>query len=142
MVTVQQVYDMAIHLADEHNEANGGTVSYDTQEYRFRTISILNSVIPALYPYSGTYESGEAGRPCPEPLQVSDYAQPDFTQAIPLDDTLCLSLLPYFLAAQLLAVENESLSHWFLIQYREMKADLKDKIPGSFQPIAAPYGLF
>ena len=142
MVTVQQVYDMAIHLADEQNEANGATVSYDTQEYKFRTISILNSVIPALYPYSGTYDSGLSGRPCPEPLQVYNYAQPDFTQVIPLDDTLSLSLLPYFLAAQLLAVENESLSQWFLIQYREMKADLREKVPASFEPIVAPYGLF
>ena len=53
MVTVQQVFDTAIHLMDEQNESNGGTQTVDTDEYRFRTISILNTAIPALYPYSG-----------------------------------------------------------------------------------------
>lgn len=40
MVTVQQVFDTAIHLMDEQNESNGGTQTVDTDEYRFRTISI------------------------------------------------------------------------------------------------------
>lgn len=142
MVTVQQVFDMAVHLADEQNENNGSTVTYDTQEYKFRTISILNTAIPALYPYSGDYDNSGEGRPqCPR-LTVGEHSSPDFTQAIPLDDTLCLALLPLYLAAQLLAVENEVLSAMFMTQYREMKADLKNKVPGDFKPISAPYGLF
>ena len=44
MVSVQQVFDMAIHLMDEQNESTGATVTVDTQEYKFRTISILNSI--------------------------------------------------------------------------------------------------
>ena len=63
-------------------------------------------------------------------------------QDIPLDDTLCLALLPYFLAAQLLSGENEDLAAWFLQRYREALQDLKGKLPGEFEPISTPYGLF
>lgn len=142
MVTVQQVYDMAIHLMDEQNETNGETQTTDTSEYQYRTISILNSVIPALYPYSGTYVDSGSGRPTPEILFVQNYASPVFSQEIPLDDTLALSCLPYYLAAQLLSSENDTLSNWFLTQYRVHLADLKNKVPAQFEPISMPYGAF
>jgi len=142
MVTVQQVFDMAIHLMDEQNESSGETVTVDTQEYKFRTISILNSVIPALYPYSGNYTQSTTGRPNPRQLDWEDYRNPDFEQSIPLDDTLSLTLLPYYLAAQLLSAENEVLSAWFLNRYRESFMDLKSKVPASFEAIPTPYGLF
>lgn len=142
MVTVQQVFDMAIHLMDEQNEANGATETADTTEYKLRTISILNSVIPALYPYSGDYDSSGTGRPVSPRLTVGEHSKPNFTQAVPLDDTLCLALLPYYLAAQLLSGENEELAHWLMTRYREALLDLKEKVPGTFEPISTPYGLF
>ena len=142
MVTVQQVFDMAIHLMDEQNESTGATETVDTQEYKFRTISILNSVIPALYPYSGTYSQSATGRPAPRQLDWEDYGNPDFEQSIPLDDVLSLSILPYYLAAQLLSAENETLSAWFMNRYREFLIDLRDKVPASFESISTPYGLF
>lgn len=142
MVTVQQVFDMAIHLMDEQSENSGATGTVDTQEYKYRTISILNSVIPALYPYSGNYEVGESGRPAAKILAWDDYKNPDFTQEIALDDTLCLSLLPYYLAAQLLSGENEVLAAWFMNRYRESFADLRDMVPAEFEAIPMPYGGF
>lgn len=142
MVTVQQVFDMAIHLMDEQNENNGTTVTVDTQEYKFRTISILNSVIPALYPYSGNYDSQGTGRPMPAILLVDEYRNPDFEQGIDLDDVLCLAVLPYYLAAQLLAGENETLAAWFMNRYREAFVDLRDMVPAEFEPISMPYGAF
>lgn len=142
MVTVQQIFDMAIHLMDEQNESNGGTNTVDTQEYKFRTISILNSVIPALYPYSGNYEPGISGRPLPQILVCEDYRNPDFQQAVDLDDVLCLTVLPYYLAAQLLSAENEVLSAWFMNRYREAFNDLRNRIPADFEKISTPYGLF
>jgi hypothetical protein len=142
MVTVQQVFDMAIHLMDEQNESTGATVTVDTQEYKFRTISILNSVIPALYPYSGNYTQTASGRPKPRQLDWDDYKNPDFEQSIPLDDTLSLSVLPYYLAAQLLSAENEALSAWLMARYQEFFQDLRNKVPASFEPISTPYGLF
>ena len=142
MVTLQQVFDMAIHLMDEQKESDGSTVTVDTQEYKYRTISILNSVIPALYPYSGNYDSSLSGRPSPRQLYYDNYKNPDFDQSIPLDDTLSLTLLPYYLAAQLLSAENETLSAWFMNRYREFFNDLRNKVPAEFEKISAPYGYF
>ena len=148
MTTVQQVFDAAIHMMDEQAETSGATQTTDTQEYKFRTLSILNAILPSLYPYSDTYDSTGVGRPvCPAlaiPVKdgVADHANPDFTQVVPLDDTLALGALPYALAAHLLASENQDLSVWFLSRYNQVFADLRNKIPGTFEPISAPYGLF
>lgn len=142
MVTVQQVFDMAIHLMDEQNETTGATGTADTQEYKSRTISILNSVIPALYPFSGNYKAGTSGRPAPSQLYADNYQNPDFEQTIPLDDTLSLSCLPYYLAAQLLSAENETLAAWFMNRYREAFNDLRNRVPAEFEPITVSYGGF
>lgn len=143
MVTVQQVFDAAIHMMDEQSETSGQTLTTDTQEYKFRTLSILNTVLPSLYPYSDTCDHSGAGRPVCPPLSTSaDPRQPDFTQAIPLDDSLARGVLPYALAAHLLAGENEELSVWFLSRYNQVFADIRSKIPSSFEPIPTPYGLF
>ena len=141
-ITVQQVFDQAIHLMDEQNEQNGSTVTVDTQEYKSRTISILNTAIPRLYPYSSNYDRSAAGRPAANILKCGDYRNPDFTQVIMIDDDLCLGLLPFYLAAQLLSGENEALAAWFMTQYRESLNDFKRNIPASFEPISTPYGLF
>jgi hypothetical protein len=143
MVTVQQVFDTAIHLMDEQSETSGKTVTADTQEYKLRTLSILNAIMPGLYPYSDTYVISGVGRPvCPALSQSAVHSSPDFTQVIPLDDTLALGVLPYALAAHLLAGENEELSAWFLARYTQNFADLRHKIPAVFEPIPTPYGLF
>lgn len=143
MVTVQKVFDTAIHMMDEQSESSGATATADTQEYKLRTLSILNAVMPALYPYSDTNTLTGAGRPtCPPLSQAAGHANPDFTQAIPLDDTLAMGVLPYSLAAHLLAVENEELSAWFLARYNQVFADLRHKLPAVFEPIPMPYGTF
>lgn len=142
MTTVQQIFDMAIHLMDEQNESNGATGTVDTNEYKYRTISILNSVIPRLYSYSSTYVDKGKGRNAPRQLTADSYAAPDFEQTIPLDDVISLSLLPYYLAAQLLSTENESLSAWFLNLYRENLNDVRSKSLSDFEAISMPYGGF
>jgi hypothetical protein len=142
MVTVQQVFDMAIHIIDEQNESTGATMTVDTEEYKSRTVSILNSVLPRLYPYSGNYKSSAYGIPMPNILKWDNYRDPDFTQAIDLDDTLCLSLLPFYLAAHLVIGENTELANWCLNMYNTHFVDLRDKIPAEFEPIPMPYGAF
>lgn len=143
MITIQQVFDMAIHLMDEQAESSGITGTSDTNEYKYRTISILNAIMPQLYPYSDTCDHSGSGRPvCPALTIPEKYSNPDFTQAIPLDDTLSMGVLPYALAGHLLAGENESLSAWFMARYSQAFSDLRNKIPGSFEPISTPYGLF
>jgi hypothetical protein len=127
---------------DEQNESTGETKTVDTKEYEFRTISILNSVIGSLYPFSGNYKLGTSGRPTPRQLYVDNYKEPDFEQTIPLDDVLSLTVLPYYLAAQLLSAENETLSAWFMNRYRETFNDLRNRIPAEFERISTPYGTF
>jgi hypothetical protein len=142
MAKVQEIFDMAIHLMDEQSETNGETGTVDTQEYKFRTISILNSVIPALQIYSSDYDRTGFGRPTPEILLADNKANPDFTQSIQLDDTLSYSLLPYYLAAQLLSGENEDLAAWFLTRYREAFNDIKNRALAEWESISLPYGVF
>ena len=142
MTKVQEVFDIAIHLMDEQNESNGATVTTDTNEYKVRTISILNAILPGLYPYSDNYDTSLPGRPVVPPLLVDNYAKPDFEQAIPVDDTLARGILPYALAGHLLAGENEELSAWMMQRYNLMFADLRNKIPGEWEPIYLPYGAF
>lgn len=142
MTTAQQVYDVAIHLMDEQNELTGATVTEDTTEYKFRTLSILNSLIPMLYPYSGDFSATGSGRPTPQLLFQFDHENPDLEQAIPLDDSLSYGVLPYLLAAQLLSVENESLASWMRNQGITALNDLRSKVLSQFERIETPYGLF
>lgn len=143
MTTVQQVFNTAIHMMDEQSETTGETLTTDTQEYKYRTISILNAIMPSLYPYSDTLDSTGTGRPiCPMLAVPELHSKPDFTQKIPLDDTLAMGVLPYALAAHLLSGENENLSVWFLSRYNQAFGDLRNKIPATFEPIPTPYGLF
>lgn len=141
MATVQNVYDMAIHLMDEQSESSGATETVDTSEYKFRTISILNTVIPALYPFSGDYKA-VSGRPFSGILYCEDYKNPDFDQDIPLDETLCFAVLPYYLAAQLLSAENETMANWFMSRYREAFNDIRSRVPAEFERIETSYGGF
>lgn len=138
MTTVQQIYDMAIHILDEQSEANGTTVTEDTDEYRYRTISILNSIIPALAPFSSGYDPLDP----PMALDWSDYENPDMDQIIQLDDRISLPVLPYFLAAKLIQTENESLSALCMQQYREAFQQLRDHTPGTWETITPSYGYF
>lgn len=135
---VQQVFDMAIHLMDEQNETTGETETVDTEEYKFRTISILNGVIPALRPYS---EQPWKDRTAAI-LYAGDHKNPKFDQDVPLDDTLCFSLLPLYLAGMLLSGENEELSALFLNRYDRAFLDLRSKLPAEFETITPAYGLF
>ena len=144
MTTVQQVFDMTMHLMDEQAESSGATMTDDTEEYKYRTLSILNVLIPQLYPFSEDYEAiaAAAVRPSVPLLIAEDHRYPDFTQPVPLDDTLCVSVLPYGLAAHLMAVENDEMSAWFMARYNQAFGDLRSRLPGSFTPISTPYGLF
>ena len=142
MVTVQQIFDAAIDLMDEQNETTGATVTADTLEYKLRTISILNTAIPALYPYSSNYDSTMPGRPCAEPLRADSRSEPDFAQEIPLDDALCWALLPFYLASLLRSSEDTEFSMRMMTEYNKVLAELKDKLPAEFEPIPMPYGGF
>lgn len=142
MVTVQQVYDAAIDLMDEANESTGATKTADTREYEIRAISILNIALPTLYPYSSSRDRSLPGRPTPPPLLADNRREPDFTQAIPLDDALCWALLPFWLASLLRSGEDTEFSMRMMTEYNNALASIRDLVPAEFEEIATPYGLF
>lgn len=135
MITVQQIFDMAIHILDEQSEDNGKTVTEDTQEYKFRTISILNTAIPLVSPFSEHK---------PEPGQMLDwgnYKDPNMFQVIPLDDALSMAVLPYFLAAKLIQTENEELSALLMNQFNSTFQDLRERTPAKWERIPVSHGF-
>lgn len=143
MVTVQQVFDTAINLINEQHQANGTTNHADTSGYRFRTVPILNTLLPQLYLYSDEKTVPAKGRPsCPVLISPEGGGTADFLQDVPLDDTLALGVLPFGLAAHLVADENRELSQWLLSRFYAVFAELRTAIPQSFEPISTPYGLF
>lgn len=143
MVTVQQVFDTAVGLINEQARRTGLTLHADTVDYANRCIPILNTLLPHLYLYSDQREVPRSGRPeCPVLFAPPGGGEPDLLQDIPLDNALCLGVLPYGLAAHLVADENSQLSAWLLGRYNSVFADIRSSIPASFEPISTPYGLF
>ena len=85
-VTVQQIFDIAIHLMDSQNESTGSTDTADTKEYKLRTVSLLNSVLDRAFPYSDNYrdalEAAGGKRPiCPKVTGMAD--------EVALDERIC-----------------------------------------------------
>ena len=66
----------------------------------------------------------------------------DFGQTLPVDDTLGRSVAPYALAANLLSSEDRQLAQWFRTQYADRLSAVQQSLPGRWEKIAMPYGLF
>ena len=141
MVDVQQIFDMAMDLMDEADETSGSTDTMDTKEYRIRTISILNSGIQVIYPYSSNFSRTGAGRPVAGVLLQENRGAPDFTQEIELDDALSLALLPLYLASLLRAGEDAEFSARMMNEFNRAFYDLRANMPGEFEQIIPAYGL-
>lgn len=116
MTDVKWVFDKAIHLMDEQDEDSGKTETDDTEEYRLRTLSILNVLRSDLYPLSSGYGVSENGmRPVPPMLT-------GFEDEIGLDDAICQGIMPYGLAAHLLLGEDNTKASFFNQTCEELKA--------------------
>ena len=103
------IFDRAMQLMDEQNGRLG-----DTEDYRSRTLGILNILRHELYPYSDTFEVGENGKRviCPE-LKTME-------QPIDLDDAVAQGVMPYGLAAHLLVGENDQMASFLFQRYAEL----------------------
>lgn len=108
------IFDRAIQLMDEQSSWSGETRTGDTEDYRVRTLGILNVLRHELFPYSDTYEMSAKGKRavCPELKSLE--------QPINLDDTIAQGVLPYGLAAHLLLGENDALAGFFHQRYAEL----------------------
>ena len=137
MANAKKVFDIAVHMMDEQSENTGSTTTEDTLEYKFRTLSILNAVLQSVFPYSKNYIPGDA---YPQLEEYKD--EKSLLQEIPLEESLATGVMPYALAAHLLAGENEELSAWFLNRYNNAFSEIRNRTPAEFKPIATPYGLF
>lgn len=130
--TGQWVFETTMAMIDELNDT--GTADYsDTTEYKNRTLPILNILQGELYQYSDTYKQrNDRKRPVLYPLEsLEDY--------INLDDYICRTVLPYGLAAHLLVDENPTMAAFFQQRYEELKAGLRNGIPGMSQDIVDVY---
>lgn len=134
MTNAQWVFERAMRLMDEGTDNPMSADIADTQEYKNRTLSILNILRIECFPASDTYKQTEGGkRPiCPE--------IPDFETPIELDDVICQGVLPYGLAAHLLLDENPSAASFFQEKYMEMLMQAKRQLPTSCEEILNVYG--
>lgn len=136
--TVQAVFDKAMYLIDAQNESTGATLTSDTQEYKVRTVGILNNLLDEVYPASDTFAYTEAGRrPC-----LPDIVS--FEDELDLDGAICRNVLPLGLAAKLLSEENPTLANYFQQRYEEMLERAMSRVPATFESIdgdeGGPYG--
>ena len=132
--TVQDVFDKAIHWLDEQNESTGATMTSDTKEYSLRTPDILNMYLNVVYPFSDTYTAREDGkRPYLEPVS-------SMTDTMDLDAYICMSVLPYALAAGLVKEENPSISNVALQIYAENLGQARSTLPASVEDVENVYG--
>lgn len=132
--TVQDVFDKAIHWLDEQNESTGATMTSDTKEYSLRTPNILNTYLNVVYPYSDTYTAREDGkRPYLEPVT-------SMADEMDLDAFICMSVLPYALAAGLVKEENPSIANVALQIYAENLGQARSTLPASVEEVENVYG--
>lgn len=135
-VTGMDVFQAAITIMDELSDE--GKYKYeDTEEYRNRTLAILNLLQNELYPYSDTYglnqEWGSKRRPVAARLE-------DLYSEIDLDDYCAGTVLPYGLAAHLLLNEDPSAANFCQQRYDELKASLMRGLPAESEDIEDVYG--
>lgn len=136
-VTVQDIFDIAIHLMDSQNESTGSTDTADTKEYKLRTISLLNSVLDRAYPYSDNYREAvtkaNGKRPvCPKVFE--------FTDAVELDERVCTGALPYGLAGLLLLEEDPSRANFLWQTFLEQLELCRQSLPAVVGEVEDVYG--
>ena len=135
-ITGMDVFQRAITMMDELND-EGKYKHEDTEEYRHRTLAILNVLQNELYPYSDTFKKSKEWaskrRPVLEPLE-------NLYTEIDLDDYAAGTVLPYGLAAHLLLDENPTSANFFQQRYDELKMLLMRGMPSESEDITDLYG--
>ena len=133
--TGEQVFELTMSLIDELDD-QGEYDTRDTQEYRNRTLSILNVLRGELYPFSDTYKKNAEWQSGRRPIVG---LLNDLDDVIDLDDYICQSVLPYGLAAHLLLDENPTTASFFQQRYDELKRDLARGLPVESEDIVDLY---
>lgn len=133
MSQVQRIYDLAIRLMDAQDPTNGRTDMAENREYRLRTPDLLNSVLHRARDASREPLDPQGRRlPCP---QVTD-----MDSEIPLDERVCLGVLPYALAALLLSEEDPSRANFFWQSFEELLRQAQRQLPAPIEAVEDLYG--
>lgn len=134
--TGMDVFQRAITMMDELND-DGKYKHEDTEEYRKRSLAILNTIAPELYPFSDTYKKNQAWEVGRRPVMAWMESLYD---NIDLDDYCAGTVLPYGLAAHLLMDENPTSANFFQQRYDELKVSLMRGLPAESEEIVDVYG--
>ena len=135
-ITGMDVFQRAITIMDELSDE--GKYKYeDTEEYRLRTLAILNVLQQELYPFSDTYRKNSEWESRRRPVAAQ---LEDLYSEIDLDDYCAGTVLPYGLAAHLLMAEDPSSANFCQQRYDELKASLQRGMPAESEDITDLYG--
>jgi hypothetical protein len=129
--TALDVFASAMALIDAL--VNGNAQNGDTSEYQARTVPILNILLPRLYLYSDTRPAAAGQRQVPAKI----VGLPD---TLGIDDGLARAVLPYGLAAHLLAGDNPAQSNLWFQRYEE-ELNVFRNVPSIIEPIGDQYGI-
>lgn len=133
-MTGQEIFDRAIHLMAESDDSTGATVTPDTQEYKVKSVGILNVLINECYPWSDTFTAEDGKRGVLDPIY-------SLAEDVDMDDFICGSVLPYGLAAELLKTEDGSIANYLYQRYREMLELAKNSLSNGSESIIDIYGI-
>ena len=115
--TPMDVFERMIHLSDNGDEATGQYDIRDNLEYKNRLLSIINTILNELYPYSDTFVSVPGKRATLEPLT-------DLDEEIDLDNT-CIEILVHGVAAKMFLTEDSVFANYCQQEYERRLMDLK-----------------
>jgi len=133
MAYVSDVFDSAMALMDELDDT-GSSDTTDTTEYRNRTPAIINVLIGECYPYSEDFVAGSRRSGWTAVSSVDDYIDG-------VDDTLCMTVMPYGLAASLLVDENPTAANYFQQRYEGLLNRFAREVPASaWESVEDVYG--
>lgn len=130
--TVSDVFDVTMQLIDEVSDT-GATQTTDTEEYRNRTIGIMNILISECYPFSDEKDNTK--------LDSAWRAVEEFDDSLKgIDNTLALGVMPYGLAANLLTDENPTAANYYQQRYEALLAAKRSRMQADVGEIENVYG--
>ena len=132
MAEVSDVFDAAMSIMDELNDS-GEAQSADTQEYKNRTLPIMNVLISECYPDA---DSKDTTKPDAAWRAVTEFDDSLYK----IDDTIALGIMPYGLAANLLVDENPSAASFYQARYEDLLKAKARRVRATVEDIEDIYG--
>lgn len=116
-----EIFEIAMDILDESSGS-------DTEDYKRRTLRILNNLRHELYPYSDTYDPTDSGRAIATKIKSLD-------SVVDLDDNLAQGVMPHGLAAYLILDEDTAKANFLMQRYEELKMQAARGLPSVSEAI-------